>query len=75
MRLSVVFKLTMLVLLARKLEQIVADTAYLAVGNLDGGMDNAQLDANAGRILGVLVLHDARLLDAIDALLAFQRDG
>ena len=55
MRLSVVFKLTMLVLLARKLEQIVADTAYLEVGNLDGGMENAQFDANAGRILAVLV--------------------
>ena len=55
MRLSVVFKLTMLVLLARKLEQVVADTAYLEVGNLDGGMEDAQLNTDAGGVLRLSV--------------------
>ena len=55
-------------------EEVVADAANLDVTNLDGGMEDAHLDADTDGVACLLVEQAASLLDALDTLLGLERD-
>ena len=43
------------VLVAGEMKEIVGDAAHTEIANLDGGVENAYLDADAGGIEGIAV--------------------
>ena len=72
--LSLVYIFAVLIVVARKTEQVVADAANLHVADFDGSMEDAHLDAHADGITVLLVQQTACLLDTRYAILGFQRD-
>ena len=62
------------VLVAGEMKEIVGDAAHTEIANLDGGVEDAHLDADADGVARLLVKQTAGLLDTLDALLGFERD-
>ena len=56
-------------------EQLIADTSRLEFADLDGRMEDAQLDAYADGIARLLVEKHTSFLDTTDALFGLEGDG